>query len=233
MNGYKSQQHRWAKGFIQAMLHMLVPIWKSKQPLKVKIECTFHLTNNLTYLLMVALSVLMFPALYFRCQILSGVWALVFDVSLFVGATASIMSFYAYAERQITDRWYKKLAYMPLLMGMGIGMSLSQAKAVIEALRGQESPFVRTPKYLVDASDKGNSWQSKKYSAGKNMLPMLEMFFALYFAFVTLYACWQGLWMAVPFLGLFSWGFGYVGWKSNTVNRFAKKSAVPSLVTDS
>ncbi len=214
MNGYKSQQHRWAKGFIQAMLHMLVPIWKSKQPLKVKVECTFHLTNNITYLFMIALSVLMLPALHYRCQLLTGIWATIFDVSLFVGATVSILSFYAYAERQIDAKWYKKALYMPLLMGLGIGMCLNQAKAVIEALRGQESPFVRTPKYQVDANEKGEGWKKKRYSATKTMLPALELAFSVYFAFVTLYACVNSLWLAVPFLALFSWGYGYVGWKS-------------------
>lgn len=230
MNGYKSQQHRWAKGFIQAMLHMLGPIWKSKQPLKVKVECTFHLTNNLTYLFMIALSVLMLPALHYRCQILSGIWAIIFDISLFVGATVSILSFYAYAERQIDAKWYKKVFYMPLLMGLGIGMCLNQAKAVIEALRGQESPFVRTPKYQVNAGDKGGAWMKKRYSAAKTMLPALELSFAVYFAFVTLYACMQGLWLAVPFLGLFCWGYGYVGWKSLEVRKAtAARPVAPAL----
>ena len=231
MNGFKSQQHRWAKGFIQAMLRMLGPIWKSDQPLRVKVECTFHLTNNLTYLLMVGLSVLMLPALYYRCQLLTGAWAVVFDVSLFLGATASIISFYAYAERQINGKWYQKLCYMPLLMGMGIGMAIAQSKAVIEALRRQQSPFVRTPKYQVTEGDKGAEWRKKRYSARKSMLPALEIFFSLYFLFVTLYAAWQNLWMAVPFLALFAWGYGYVGFKSlNLQPKPQPMPAQPALI---
>ena len=119
---------------------------------------------------------------------------------------------------------------MPLLMGLGIGMCLNQAKAVIEALRGQESPFVRTPKYQVNADEKGEAWKKKRYSAAKTMLPALELAFAVYFAFVTLYACLQGLWLAVPFLGLFCWGYGYVGWKSIEVKKAAATaSATPAL----
>lgn len=213
MNGFKSQQHRWAKGFIQAMLKLLVPVWKSSQPLKVKIEATFHLCNNLTYPLMVLLSILMMPALYYRSQMMTGWLAIVFDISLFVGATVSILSFYTYSERQINTKWYKRLHYMPLLMAIGIGLCLSQSKAVLEALFGHESPFVRTPKYLAGENDK-DAWKAKKYKARRSMMPMLELFFAAYFFMVLVYAVWQSLWMAVPFLFLFFWGFGYVGYKS-------------------
>ena len=215
MNAFKSQQHRWAKGFIQAMLKLLGRVWQSDQPLKVKIEATFHLTNNLTYPLMVVLSILMLPALHYRSRSLDGIGAILFDLSLFFGATVSVMSFYAYAERQIDGKWWKNILYMPFLMSLGIGMSLNQSKAVIEALRGHESPFVRTPKYDVTHADKGDhSWKEKRYVTAKTMMPMLELFFALYFAIVVGYAAFRGLWLAVPFLFLFFWGYAFVGLKS-------------------
>ena len=59
MNAFKSQQHRWAKGSIQTARKLLPTILRSELPFAVKREAFFHLTNNLAYLLMVLLSVLM------------------------------------------------------------------------------------------------------------------------------------------------------------------------------
>src|SRR5439155_18136421 len=66
INSFKSQQHRWAKGSIQTCLKLLPRILQSDQPIAVKVEAFFHLTANFNYLMMCALSILMFPAMYVR-----------------------------------------------------------------------------------------------------------------------------------------------------------------------
>ena len=66
MNAFKSQQHRWAKGSIQTCRKVLPRILQSDLPLKVKVEAFFHLTANFNYLLMVVLSILMFPSMVVR-----------------------------------------------------------------------------------------------------------------------------------------------------------------------
>ena len=66
MNAFKSQQHRWAKGSIQTCRKVLPYLLQSDLPFKVKVEAFFHLTANFNYLLMIVLSVLMFPAMVFR-----------------------------------------------------------------------------------------------------------------------------------------------------------------------
>jgi cellulose synthase/poly-beta-1,6-N-acetylglucosamine synthase-like glycosyltransferase len=228
MNAFKSQQHRWAKGFIQAMKKVLPTVWRSNQPLKIKIEATFHLCNNLSYPLMIILSVLLLPALYYRGHVLSGAWAVLFDLSLFIGATVSVMSFYVYAQRQIHRAWYKKLIYMPLLLAIGIGISLNQSKAVLEALFNQVSGFVRTPKYHADSAHHDASWTTKRYAVTKNTLPYLELFFAAYYVFVTGYVVWQKQWVALPFVALFLWGYGYVGILSVSQHR-QRQLAAPTV----
>src|SRR5947199_9951442 len=66
MNGFKSQQHRWAKGSIQTCRKLLPTILRSDLPLGVKAEAFFHLTANFNYILMCVLSMLMFPAMVIR-----------------------------------------------------------------------------------------------------------------------------------------------------------------------
>src|SRR5581483_6922760 len=46
MNGFKSQQHRWAKGSIQTCRKLLPTILRSDLPFGVKAEAFFHLTAN-------------------------------------------------------------------------------------------------------------------------------------------------------------------------------------------
>ena len=58
MNAFKTQQARWAKGLIQTAKKLLPAIWRSPQPLYIKLEATFHLTANLAYPLMVLFSVI-------------------------------------------------------------------------------------------------------------------------------------------------------------------------------
>jgi cellulose synthase/poly-beta-1,6-N-acetylglucosamine synthase-like glycosyltransferase len=58
MNAFKSQQHRWAKGSVQAGKKMLPVLWRTKLPLKIKIEGTVHLTSNIGHLMLLILCLL-------------------------------------------------------------------------------------------------------------------------------------------------------------------------------
>src|SRR6188474_297709 len=100
MNAFKSQQHRWAKGSIQTCRKLLPLILMSDLPLKVKAEAFFHLTANFNYLLMVLLSILMFPAMYFRYT-MGWNEMLLIDVPLFLAATLSVFRFYFISQREI------------------------------------------------------------------------------------------------------------------------------------
>ena len=46
MDGFKSQQHRWAKGSIQVCKKMLGQVWRSPAPLHTKLEATAQLGAN-------------------------------------------------------------------------------------------------------------------------------------------------------------------------------------------
>jgi cellulose synthase/poly-beta-1,6-N-acetylglucosamine synthase-like glycosyltransferase len=66
MTAFKTQQARWAKGLIQTSKKILPSVMKSDQPFRVKLEAWYHLTANLSYPLMVLLSVLLLPAMIIR-----------------------------------------------------------------------------------------------------------------------------------------------------------------------
>ena len=213
MNGFRSQQHRWTKGSIQTCKKILGAVWRSPLPLLVKVEATVHLTSNFAYLLLVFLCVLLHesPA---ASELLDGPWrALLFDVPVFVLASLSAALFYAAAQRENDPRgWLKELVYLPLLLALGIGMSLSNAKAVLEAVFNHQTEFTRTPKYGIE--HKKQRWTAAKYSSLKSLLPLMELGFALYFTCYMVDAALGGQWLSLPFLALFQGGFTYVAWSS-------------------
>ena len=98
-------------------------------------------------------------------------------------------------------------------MSIGIGLCVNQTRAVLEALLGKETEFVRTPKHGIRGT-LGQSWWSKKYRAAKSVTPFLELAMAAYFVVAIGVAIDHGHYMSLPFLGLFLYGFGYVGWVS-------------------
>jgi hypothetical protein len=140
------------------------------------------------------------------------------DLPLFFGTTLSIASFYLASEREIAlmtnpgaplrFQW-SALRRLPLVMSIGIGLSVNQTRAVLEALFGRESEFVRTPKHGIRG--RLGTWSSKKYRAAKSLTPFIELSMAAYFVVATLVAIDHGHYLSIPFLALFLFGFGYVG----------------------
>jgi cellulose synthase/poly-beta-1,6-N-acetylglucosamine synthase-like glycosyltransferase len=217
MSAFKSQQFRWAKGSVQVAKKLLPTILRSNATAAQKTEAFFHLTNNLAYPLLVLLSLLLLPNLALRTH--HG-WreVLIIDLPLFFGTTLSIASFYLASEREIAlmtnpgapQRFqWSALRRLPLVMSIGIGLSVNQTRAVLEALFGRETEFVRTPKHGIRG--RLGTWSSKKYRAARTVTPFIELAMAGYFVIATLVAVDHGHYLSIPFLALFLFGFGYVG----------------------
>ena len=101
------------------------------------------------------------------------------------------------------------MRYLPFLMAMGIGLSVSNSKAVMEALLGIKSSFVRTPKYRIESKKDG--WATKQYLRRTGVMPVLELLFGMYFVLVVYYAFNNQNYPTIPFLLLFVIGFTYMG----------------------
>jgi cellulose synthase/poly-beta-1,6-N-acetylglucosamine synthase-like glycosyltransferase len=211
INAFKAQQRRWAKGVMQVGLKLYPRIWRAPLPLRVKAEMFFRLTGNISYPLMIVASFLQFPLLLVRYN--QGYYhLLVFDVPILFFSTVSVVLFYGsavwYLDREIGRG--ARLLHLPLVMSVGIGLAFSNARAVLEALFGVKSEFVRTPKYRVEQGT-DTTWKAKKYKRKHGWLPLLELSFAVYFCCAVLYAIHMHLFGTIPFLALFLFGYGYIG----------------------
>src|SRR6266436_6056890 len=211
MNGFKSQQHRWTKGSIQTCKKLLPEIWRSKLPLLIKFEATAHLTSNFAYLLLACLCVLLHPSTGGP----QATWVRTFllDVPIFMTASVSVAVFYICAQRELHPRtWMKEILLLPCLLALGVGLSLNNARAVLEAVFNHHSDFTRTPKYGIER--KSQPWRSCRYRPLKSVLPAAEMFFAVYFSYFVWYAIEHRQFLSVPFLLMFQFGFLYVSFCS-------------------
>jgi cellulose synthase/poly-beta-1,6-N-acetylglucosamine synthase-like glycosyltransferase len=208
MNSFKSQQARWAKGLIQTAIKLLPRIMRSNLPWKIKTEAFFHLTANIAYPLMILLSFLLMPAMIVRFN--QGWFQMLYiDLPLWLASTASVSTFYLISQRELYPDWRTRLKYLPFLMSVGIGLSVSNSKAVIEALLGIKSSFKRTPKYRIEK--KTDRWATKKYLRRTGVLPILELCLGAYFGLVVFYAFVNQNYPTIPFLMLFVVGFTYMG----------------------
>jgi cellulose synthase/poly-beta-1,6-N-acetylglucosamine synthase-like glycosyltransferase len=213
MNAFKTQQHRWAKGSIQAGKKMLPVLWRTELPLKVKIEGTVHLTSNFGHLMLLILCLVFHASASASTYQASGgnPWTkmLLVDMPLFLAASVSISAFYLCAQMELHANWWKRLVYLPALMAVGIGLSLNNARAVLEAIFNHKSEFVRTPKFGV--RERSDSWASTKYRALRGLIPYLEIGFGAYFSYLLVDAVDKSQWTAIPFVAIFQVGFLYVG----------------------
>jgi cellulose synthase/poly-beta-1,6-N-acetylglucosamine synthase-like glycosyltransferase len=210
MNSFKTQQARWAKGLIQVAKKILPKVWRSQESLKIKMEATLHLTANIAYPLMIVFSVILLPAMIVRFY--QGWFQMLYlDLPLFLASTCSVSSFYMVAQRELyPNEWRGRIKYIPFLMATGIGLAVTNSKAVIEAIIGKQTEFVRTPKYRLEAREEG--WEGKKYVRRRaGWIPIIELCLAGYFLFTLVYSITMENYLTTPFLLLFLMGYSYMG----------------------
>jgi cellulose synthase/poly-beta-1,6-N-acetylglucosamine synthase-like glycosyltransferase len=209
INAFKAQQRRWAKGVMQVGLKLYPRILRAPLPFRVKLEMFFRLTGNISYPLMIVASFLQFPLLLVRYN-QPFYHLMVLDLPLLFFSSISVVLFYGSAVWYLDEKRAPRLLHLPLVMGLGIGLAFSNARAVLEALVGVKSEFVRTPKYRVEETSDA-TWKRKKYRRKRGLLPLLELSFAVYFLLAILYSARLHMWGTIPFLLLFFFGFGYMG----------------------
>src|SRR5437588_4764567 len=178
MTAFKTQQARWAKGLIQTAKKILPTVLRSDVPFRVKLEAWYHLTANISYPFMVVLSTLLLPAMIIRFY--QGWFQMLYiDLPLFLASTFSISSFYLVSQKELfPGKWYRALLYLPFLMALGIGLTITNTRAVLEALVGKQTAFARTPKYRVES--KKDKVRVSNYRRRLGWIPWLELLIGSY-----------------------------------------------------
>jgi cellulose synthase/poly-beta-1,6-N-acetylglucosamine synthase-like glycosyltransferase len=203
ITAFHVQQARWAKGLIQTGKKILPHLLGSQAPWTVKLEGWCHLTANISYPLMLVLSILLLPAMIVRFY--QGWFQMLYiDLPLYLASFCSVSSFYLVSQRELYPRtWKRTVLLIPFLMATGIGLTLTNTRAVMEALLGVRSPFQRTPKY--------GTANPARYRRSSQWLPWINLAIGSYFLMTVAYAVSVENFLTVPFLLLFVLGYYYSG----------------------
>ena len=145
----------------------------SKLPWKIKIEAFFHLTANISYPLMIVLSFLLLPAMIVRFN--QGWFQMLYiDLPLWLASTASVSTFYLISQRELYPDWRLRLKYLPFLMSSGIGLSVSNSKAVMEALLGIKIKFQENAE-IPDRKQDRTAGSQRNILRRTGVMPILEL----------------------------------------------------------
>ncbi len=196
---FKSQQHRWAKGSVQVLRKLGWRLLVSDEPWKVKLEALAHLSGNVGYPCVLLLAVLLPVSFLLESRFPS--WL---QVALFMMCTASVFVFYECSQRAVERPATARVRDIFAAVTLGIGMCVSQTRAVIEGCLPGTGVFVRTPK-------RGDSPSAKGYRAAFLGWPGVELLFAAWFGWGLYAAIERDMWGTVPFLLLFFSSFVWVG----------------------
>jgi cellulose synthase/poly-beta-1,6-N-acetylglucosamine synthase-like glycosyltransferase len=203
----KTQQFRWTKGHIETAKKILPHVWRSKIPLRIKLQATVHLSSNFVFPFILLAAILNVPLTFVKN---SGSHELYFGVmSVFVLAFISSFTFYLYSQKDIHADWRKKIVLFPLFMAGSMGFAVNNSRAVIEGLLSRKSEFVRTPKFkAVDGEAKvtGNKYLNRKIEPGV----IVELMMAIYCLVGIISSIYFVEIAALPFQLLFFFGFSFV-----------------------
>jgi hypothetical protein len=212
VSAFLGQQHRWNKGLIQTAIKLLPTILRSPVPLRTKVEAWFHLTSPLVHLFILLLVVLVLPAMFVPWPIRHANPAIGISLGVLfmvLGALAAAVFYLASQTSQGLSPW-RTLLRLPALMAMGVGISVANSRAVIEALFGRQSPFVRTPKYNGESESEVDPVVKKH----RRLIPngVLEVFLGIVMIVCLALAVLRPhTIVAIPFLILFACGYLAIG----------------------
>lgn len=228
INAFKSQQHRWAKGGVEVMLKMLKTVWQSPASLKHKLESTFHLSNNLAYLLLLVDTIfLLIPSIMVREQYqIEYIWWL--DLPLLIASSLGHIIYLVFGQYALKRPMKKALMNIPGLFLMGIQISFNNARAASEALWGYKTEFVRTPKsgeldnkQAIEVTEEVNESVSvaknktKRYKAVAPRGAIIEAILSVVFTMLFFWCVENQIWFMLPFMV-----FLIIGYITTSVSSF-------------
>jgi cellulose synthase/poly-beta-1,6-N-acetylglucosamine synthase-like glycosyltransferase len=207
----KSQQRRWAKGSIQTARKLLLAVLAAPLPARVKLESVFHLTANAAYALPLALGLLLLPVLLATGP--GASWAVaVVQVGVLLFGMVPALLFLALGQRAAGRRGLPVARDVAAAVLLAVGLSLNNARAVVEGLGRAVGPWERTPK----TGDPGGRRRPRAPAGRDGPSALLEALLALCFA-VLAWGAWRaGHAHAVPLLGLLLAGFGGLAWAARS-----------------
>ncbi len=203
---YRRQQHRWARGSLECAARFVPLVWKSKAPLRWKIQASLHLTGYAIHLLMLLLSVLLPAVLLVSVQ--HPALISLFGLAVFFNLTGLAPTIlFAAAQAKLGRNWVVLLPTIFFTSVLGAGMMVNTLRAALEAVRGRQGKFERTPKYGIIR--RNQTWDGSRYRVRVQGVVWPEMALATFNLWTVRLAVGMHDWLIVFYAGLFAAGLLY------------------------
>jgi cellulose synthase/poly-beta-1,6-N-acetylglucosamine synthase-like glycosyltransferase len=196
---WRTQQHRWNKGFAQVARKLLPSVWRSDLPPLFKLALTLEVGQSMfcplaALCLTTSLSLLWLNA---------GQQPLAISVLGLIATAMGVLSATTFVTLGQLALGRQPLSAVPLsilaAMTLTSGLILSNSRAVFEAAMGKQSPFVRTPK--VGGTGMVRPLTRRAAPTGPTGIPEIVLGFCLFFTMV-LREGWYSPLLGTTILGL-------------------------------
>ena len=205
----KQQQYRWAKGATQVLRKLGWRLATSDKPIFHKIQGLLHLSGYLPHPLIVFTLLLSLPVV-----ILHGHTPVHWSV-LGIAALAPPLSV-LWGQLRLRHDWHMSWLYYPALFLVGIGLAVTDTRAIWDAFFGRTNVFVRTPKFATVSP------RQSVYALPVDWSTWVESVLAIY-GLVTTYLAVAWAPRLAPFIAIYTIGFGLTAilgfWQSRGVRR--------------
>jgi cellulose synthase/poly-beta-1,6-N-acetylglucosamine synthase-like glycosyltransferase len=217
MSAVRSQQFRWTKGAAETGRKTLSELWHSSKGLMTKVVGSFHMLNSFIFIFMLlfGLSAAVLP---FVGIVGFGGVSIALNIMIGVAMLATIFTYWT-AQRSGDFAWSNQRPLYILFttvefIALATGLSVHCSAAVLQALMGKSTPFVRTPKLAVTA--KGETIRERKAYQAVSIPPglVVEILLALMFVALLLFSFGH---QSAVFAGVYLFyavGFGMVSFLS-------------------
>jgi cellulose synthase/poly-beta-1,6-N-acetylglucosamine synthase-like glycosyltransferase len=203
VTAFRSQQFRWAKGSFQTVRKLTGRLFAMPVPLFKKLQGLLHMSGYAVHPMMLTLSLLSLPILHVVAEFRAPQWATaLLAVPLGFSVVAPSLM-YAISQAAAGERLRRLIPMLPALVVVGVGLALSNTRAIVEALLGRESEFVRTPKRGDRAV--------KAYRLPFPWVAAMEIVLGLYNLVALRNYLEAGKTSVCVFLGIYAAGFLFVG----------------------
>ena len=203
---FKTQQFRWAKGSVQTAKKLLGQVLRSPVGFLAKMQAIFHMLHYFAHMMMFTLALLALPLSAILPQV-SNLMGSAFLVLPLVVSTMGPSILYLVSQRFLyPNKWLRRLCWLPSMVMIGFGICISNTRAVLEAVFGVKSGFVRTPK-------RGEK-TVKSYRTKSDWVPYLEIGAGLYCTLTMVSFVMQGVFGGLVFFLFYAVGFFTTGVRS-------------------
>ncbi len=210
----RSQQFRWTKGAIETAKKIMPRLWQARLPLRIKLQGSVHLTNNLVFPFIFIVG-LLHPALVYIKNDGVADHTFYFGLStVFMAAFWGSFVMYLTSQKELYPDWRKRILYFPVFMAASMGLAFNNTRAILQGLCNRKSEFLRTPKYRIES--KRDQFRGKKYFENRRRFKwsssgLGEILLAAYSLAGAGLSFYYLELTAIPFQGLYCFGYGFIG----------------------